>query len=86
MVDVLDLLEKSKAQGERVRCLTCIWLASRPEEERTKWIEAIEQPKTWDHTAIARAMSQVAQPDGAPKPPSWHSVSNHRIGHVKGKR
>lgn len=80
-VDVEALLAESvKHEGQK--CMTCRWLDSRPDAERRKWLEALEQPKTFPATQVARAISRV-ETDGGPAKPSAGSILNHRSGHVR---
>ena len=81
-VDVAALLAESAAQ-EGQRCFTCRWLESRPTPERDVWLEALDQPKTWPATQVARAMAKVPREDGAPSVPSAGSILNHRTGHQR---
>jgi hypothetical protein len=82
-VDVEALLADSDLQMG-TRCYTCAWLASRPEAERAKWVEALDQPKTWYGSRIARAMAKVPATEDDPPSPTPGSILNHRSGHVKG--
>lgn len=84
MIDVDALLAESANETTR-HCKTCKWLASRPEDERRKWVIALEQPKTWSGAQVARAMALVPRLDGAPEAPQSGSVQNHRTGHVRGR-
>ncbi len=81
-VDVEALLSESAAP-EGQQCHTCRWLESRPEEEQEKWITALDQPKTWPATQVARAMAKVPAEDGAPRPPTAGSILNHRGSHKR---
>lgn len=78
-VNVEALLEESAA-NEGQRCHTCRWLETRPAEEAKKWNAALEQPKTWPATQVARAMAKV--PDAGATPTAG-SILNHRSGHVR---
>lgn len=79
-IDVDALLSESAApKAQHYNCQTCRWLDSRPEAERAKWQDALEQPKTWPGAQIARAMAQVPpDDDDAPDHPSEASVQNHQ--------
>jgi hypothetical protein len=79
MVDVMALLEES-ALDEGQRCHTCRWLETRPDDERQKWVEALDQPKTWPATQVMRAMRRV--PD-AGRTPTTGSILNHRGKHQR---
>jgi hypothetical protein len=82
MIDVKALLQGSKSVGV-VRCGTCAWLQSRPEDERKQWEAALEDKGSWASANVARAMRQVESDVTAP---GDTSISNHRSGHVRGTR
>jgi len=79
-IDVEALLKDSVIGT--AKCLTCVWLAGRPDAERDKWDDAIEQPKTFAASQIARAMTKVPSEE---KSPTTSSVLNHRNGHPRGR-
>lgn len=79
MINVGQLLEDADTSASQVRCLTCKWVATRPDEEAREWTEALDGER-YTSAQIARAMAKVND-----EAPSMSSVVNHRGDHRRSR-
>lgn len=74
-LDVEALVASQQTGRSNSGCQTCNWLATRPADERSKWVKVLGDPKRWTHVSIFRAM-KLADKSGST--PGRSSVEGHR--------
>lgn len=76
-IDVDALVADSATNIQK--CGTCLWLDSRPDEERAKWVGYLEQPMSFPASQMSRAMAAAEKKDPrGMKVPGDGSIKNHR--------
>ena len=75
-MNILDEIDEEMDARKRVACHTCIWLLSRPDEERPQWEAALEKKSGRTSMAILAVMAKRSD-----DPPTEHSIQYHRRGH-----
>ena len=70
-----ELVEAEAAAAVRVRCLTCLWLAERPPEEKVSWETMLADTAAWKTLHIHAAMKKLGYTGAV------SSLHNHRNGH-----
>ena len=78
-IDVSELVRANRTSNRGQDCATCVWLRSRPDQEREAWNAEMAKPRQVNqHAAVHRAMGEAAKRTDSDPPPSISSVRKHR--------